>query len=260
MKRLILLGLVALSGTASVAAISHSGPASIPTYVLQALSDPRRPAEQAEKDAARHPAEIIAFSGMKPGDLAADFMPGQGYFTRLFSSVVGNRGHVYAVIPAEMIRAGGADEFTGTTALGSDSSYSNVTVSTQNTAEFSTPRKLDIVFLVQNYHDLYNRSMEHTDVTAMNKAVYRALKPGGIFLVIDHVASKGSGHRDTETLHRIDPDSIREEVTRAGFTLVGESPILRNPADDHSLRVFNPRIRGHTDQVVLKFRKPRGRN
>ncbi len=259
MKRLILLGLVALSGTTAVAAISHSAPDGIPSYVVQALSDPRRPAEQTEKDAVRHPAEIIAFSGMKPGDMAADFMPGQGYFTRLFSSVAGNRGHVYAVIPAEMIRAGGADEFTGATALGSDSSYSNVTVLTENAAEFSTPRKLDVVFLIQNYHDLYNRSMEHTDVAALNKAIYRALKPGGIFLVIDHVASKGTGHRDTETLHRIDPDSIREEVTQAGFKLAAESEILRNPADDHSLRVFNPKIRGHTDQVVLKFRKPLSR-
>jgi predicted methyltransferase len=212
--------------------------------------------KQAARDADRHPAEVIAFLGMKPGDRVADFMPGQGYFTRLFSDVVGPRGHIYAIIPAEMIRAGGADEFTGTTALTSDPSYSNVTVTTQNVAEFSTPRKLDIVFTSQNYHDLYDESMEHADVSAVNRAVYRALKPGGIYLVIDHIAAKGSGHRDTETLHRIDPNSIRQEVTRAGFKLVGESAVLRNPVDDHSLSVFNPKIRGHTDQILLKFRKP----
>lgn len=256
MKRLIFLGLVVLSGATMAAALAATNHFAIPAYVGRALSDPRRPADQVQRDVARHPAELIAFSGMKPGDQVADFMPGAGYFTRLFSNVVGKQGHVYAIIPAEMMRAGGADEFAGTAALRSDPSYSNVTVMTQDVAKFSTPKKLDIVFLVQNYHDLYNSSMEHADVAAVNRSVYRALKPGGTYLVIDHIGAKGSGHRDTETLHRIDPESIRQEVTKAGFKLVGESATLRNPADDHSWSVFNAMIRGHTDQIILKFRKP----
>jgi predicted methyltransferase len=93
-------------------------------------------------------------------------------------------------------------------------------------------------------------------VVRVNAAIFQALRPGGVFLVIDHVATAGSGLRDTETLHRIDPDTIRSEVTTAGFVFESQSEALRNPADSHSLPVFDPAIRHKTDQVILKFRKP----
>jgi predicted methyltransferase len=100
--------------------------------------------------------------------------------------------------------------------------------------------------------------MAPTDVALVNAAIYKALKPGGIFLIIDHAAVAGSGLRDTESLHRIDPQSIRTEVTSAGFEFVVDSDLLRNPDDTHTLSVFDPAIRHKTDQVILKFRKPSG--
>jgi predicted methyltransferase len=115
---------------------------------------------------------------------------------------------------------------------------------------------LDAVWSSQNFHDLYDKFMDHADVAAAVRAVYRALKPGGLFIVIDHVAEAGSGLRDTEKLHRIDPEAIRRQVEAAGFRFVGRSDVLRNRADHHELRVFDPRIRGRTDQVAFKFRKP----
>jgi predicted methyltransferase len=95
------------------------------------------------------------------------------------------------------------------------------------------------------------------NVAVWNEEVFAALKPGGVFLVIDHVAESGSGLRDTERLHRIDPEAIKQEVESAGFVLESESDVLRNPADDHTATSFDPVIKGHTDQIVLKFRKPR---
>jgi predicted methyltransferase len=148
------------------------------------------------------------------------------------------------------------DETAGTKALSSDDRYGNVTITRAPTEEFTTPESLDLVFTAQNFHDLYDSFMGPSDVAAVNRAVFRALKPGGVYLVIDHVAAAGSGLRDTETLHRIDPQSIRDAVLAAGFVLEAESNELRNPADSHTLRVFDPAIRYRTDQVMLRFRKP----
>jgi predicted methyltransferase len=98
--------------------------------------------------------------------------------------------------------------------------------------------------------------MGPTDPALLNKAVFKALKPGGTYIVIDHVAEAGSKLRDTDTLHRIDPATVRQQVTAAGFEYVGESGVLRNPDDTHKVKVFDKSIRGHTDQFAYKFRKP----
>lgn len=112
------------------------------------------------------------------------------------------------------------------------------------------------MFTSQDYHDLHDKFMRPTDAAVFNKAVLKALKPGGAYVVIDHAAQPGSGLRDTDTLHRIDPASIIREVQAAGFVLEAQSDLLRNPADTHTSIVFDPQIRGHTDQVFLRFRKP----
>ena len=93
-------------------------------------------------------------------------------------------------------------------------------------------------------------------VAVINKVIFDALKPGGIFLVIDHVAEAGSGLRDTETLHRIDPIRMKTEIEAAGFVLESQSDALRNTDDDHKRAIFDPNIRGRTDQVQFRFRKP----
>lgn len=221
-----------------------------------ALADPARPPEEAQLDALRKPAELLAFAGVKPGDRIADFMSGNGYFTRIFSRVVGPAGRVYAFIPAQQLANCSASETAGTRALEHDQRYANVEVLIDAADRFALPEPVDLVWTAQNYHDLHDGFMKPIEIAALNAAIFRALKPGGVYLVIDHAAQAGSGLRDTETLHRIDPASIRAEVTGAGFTFEGESAVLRNPEDSHLLRVFDPAIRHRTDQVVLKFRKP----
>jgi predicted methyltransferase len=224
--------------------------------VETAISDPRRPAEQVKLDATRKPAISILFSQAKAGDRIADVMSGNGYFTRILSQVVGPAGHVYAYIPTEQIAHCSPQEIAGTQAIARDSSYRNVTLLTGSLADFRLPKQLDLIWMSQSYHDLHDSFLGPADVALLNKTIFEALKPGGVFLVIDHVAEAGSGLRDTETLHRIDPVRMKSEIEAAGFVLESQSDALRNSDDDHKLAVFNPNIRGRTDQVLFRFRKP----
>jgi predicted methyltransferase len=139
--------------------------------------------------------------------------------------------------------------------LAADPHYSNVKVHLQRLIEVKPTNSFDIVWTTQNYHDFHN--VEGLDVAAVNRAIFAALKPGGIYFVLDHAAEAGSGLRDTNTLHRIDEDTVKQEVKAAGFELVGESNLLRNKDDPHTGKVFDGAIQGHTDQFILKFRKPR---
>ena len=245
---------LALAVSLAVSACATTSPPearsdAIPAYVAAAVADPGR-GEDLQIDARRHAAELVAFSGVKPGDDVLELVPGSGYFTRVFSKVVGPQGHVYAVVPTPMEKY--SDE---TKAL--PASYPNVQVLLQPAAGLTTPTPVDVAFTSQNYHDYPDKFMGPTDPALLNRAVFAALKPGGTYIVIDHVAAAGSGLRDTETLHRIDPATVKSQVLAAGFEFVGESAVLHNPADDHSLKVFDPTVRGHTDQFAYKFRKPR---
>jgi predicted methyltransferase len=97
------------------------------------------------------------------------------------------------------------------------------------------------------------------DVAGMNRSIFAALKPGGLYIVLDHAAAAGAPAEVADTLHRVDPALVRRDVEAAGFRYVGESRALANPGDDHSKPVFAPELRDHTDQFVLKFRKPKRR-
>jgi predicted methyltransferase len=224
--------------------------------VAAALADPRRPPQQVSLDAARRPAQLIAFARLKRGDKVADFMPGNAYFTRIMSVVVGDTGHVYAFLPTEQLANCSPQEVAGTRLLEHDPGYANVSVLSDATANFRVPGKLDVIWTAQNYHDLHDSFMGPADVAALNKRFFDALRPGGIYLVIDHVAEAGSGLRDTESLHRIDPKRLRQEIEAAGFIFDAASDALRNRADDHKAPVFDRSVRGRTDQVVYRFRKP----
>jgi predicted methyltransferase len=228
----------------------------IPAAISAAISDPRRPVEQIKLDGARKPALVVSFAGVRAGDRIADFMPGNAYFTRIFSDVVGPTGRVYAFIPAEQVKNCPAAEIAGTEGIAHDPRYENIIVSTDRVANFRTPEPLDVLWTAQNYHDLHDSFMGPADTDALNKAFFNSLKPGGVFLVIDHVAAAGSGLRDTDTLHRIDPMRMRREIEAAGFIFEAQSNVLRNSNDNHTLAVFDPAIRGKTDQVVFRFRRP----
>jgi predicted methyltransferase len=226
----------------------------IPPYVKAAVADPVR-AEDAKVDARRKPAELVTFAGVKPGDTVVDLIPGGGYFTRIFSKIVGPKGHVYMVWPDEYVKVDD-DEPPLTQALVKNPAYSNVSILNQPGAAFATPKPVDVVWTSQNYHDYSDKFMGHIDQTSLDKQVFAALKPGGVFVVVDHVAEAGSGIRDTDTLHRIDPELVKKQALAAGFVFAGKSDVLRNPADTHKLKVFDKSIRGHTDQFAYKFRKP----
>jgi predicted methyltransferase len=136
--------------------------------------------------------------------------------------------------------------------------HPNVTVtfaSALDAAQYS--QKLDVFWISQNYHDLHDSFMGPVDMPAFNRTVYTALKPGGVYLVLDHVAAQGSRADVADTLHRIEPSTVRREVEAAGFTFEGESHVLANPADPHTAGVFDPSIQGRTDQFILKFRRSR---
>jgi predicted methyltransferase len=245
-----------LLSTAAPAQITLVHTVAVPAYVAAAVSDPARPPDQVARDANRKPAEVIAFAGLKPGDRVGDFMPGSGYFTRIFSRVVGPNGHVYAFNPNEEIENCPPGEVAGSRALVNDRNYANVTVTTGPVNDYGAPEKLDMVWTALNYHDLHDPFMGPANIAVLDARIFHLLKHGGVFLVVDHAAEAGSGVRDTNTLHRIDPAVIVKEVEAVGFKLVAQSDVLRNPADTHTLFVFDPRIRGQTDQIVLKFVRP----
>ncbi len=245
---LVTLGL--LVGPALATAPSRTTPA----YVRAALANPAR-GDMREVDARRRTEAVIAFSGIKPGDKVAELIPGQGYFSKIFAKIVGPHGRVYMVWPNEYAKVAHPDPEVDRE-LAQKPEYSNITVLAQPAARFSTPEPVDLVFTAQNYHDYPDKFMGSVDPVAFDRAVFRALKPGGVFLVVDHVAEAGSGMRDTDTLHRIDPATVKAQVTSVGFRFDGESQALRNPSDDHRRRVFDPQVRGHTDQFIFRFRKP----
>ncbi|HEX5420069.1 MAG TPA: methyltransferase [Gammaproteobacteria bacterium] len=235
----------------SVAATADAQSLKIPDYVAKAVADPAR-AQDSKIDGRRKVAELVTFSEAKPGDKVLELIPGSGYFTRVFSKVVGPEGRVYAVWPKEYDES--PDKLRAIAA-----EYGNIDVLMQPAAKLTAPEPVDVVFTSQNYHDYPDKFMGPTPPSVLNKAVFDVLKPGGLYIVVDHAAEAGSGMRDTETLHRIDPAIVKKQVLAAGFEFVGESDVLRNRADDHTLLVFNKAIRGHTDQFAYKFRKPRNR-
>jgi predicted methyltransferase len=249
--------LLACCATVGLGSISVQAAEKIPPYITAAVADPSRPAEDKERDANRKPAETLAFAGVKPALSVVELVPGKGYFTRIFSKVVGPKGKVFAVSPPRRptAPADAPDPSAATTAIASEPGYSNVVVQVAPLASLSVSEPADIVFTAQNYHDVHN--VPNIDIAAFNKSVFDALKPGGVFIVLDHTAAAGSAVRDTSTLHRIDPATVKSEVTAAGFEFVGESKVLANPQDDHAAKVFDPAIRGKTDQFIYKFRKPK---
>jgi predicted methyltransferase len=245
--RAIFLLLVACSTAASTPASSAA-----PNSFAKAMADPSRPRDDRDFDARRKPAQVLAYAGIRPGEVVGEYLPGGGYYTRLLSDSVGPGGKVYALETTTW----GQKNIDATKQVLSDPGRSNVVLDLAPLGTFHTPVKLDIFWTTNNYHDLHVPKYANVDMAAFNKLVFDSLKPGGIYFIVDHAAASGTGATLSPTLHRIDETTVINEVTAAGFWLVGESNILRNPADDHTKIVFDPAIRFKTDQFILKFRKP----
>jgi predicted methyltransferase len=234
------LGLLASAGVAMAAPAANA-------QVSAAIADASRPQADKDRDPQRHPADLLAFIGAKRGDKVAELVPGGGYVTRLLSKMVGPTGHVYATNMPTL-----NERFkTGVNPIIADASYGNVSVVEVPLAAMKFPEPVDIVFTSENYHDFQNMGMFLTDTAAMDKAVFAALKPGGLFVITDYVAAAGSGKSQTQALHRIDPAVIKQEVQAAGFQLVEESNAMMNPSDN-----LTGRSGQGSSQAMLKFRKP----
>jgi predicted methyltransferase len=251
---MVMTGVLSSSGSGAAAK-------ELPAYVTAALNDPGRTADERAQDAERKPGEMVVFAGIKPGMRVVDLIPGEGYFTRIFAKVVGDKGYVYAYQPSNLDdyieKRFKVDKVTTEFLQKPFEAYANVAVLHAPVEKFVTPERVDVVWTSRNYHDMHDPFFGPADLAVVNKAVYDALKPGGVYIVLDHAAEKGSGLRDTNTLHRIDEATVKKEVEAAGFRLAGESDVLRNPSDDHTKKIFDPAIRGKTDQFILRFRKPK---
>ena len=233
-------------------ALATSASAVAPSLLHRSLADPAR-TEHRKADARRHPAELVALADLRPGQRILDLIPGDGYWTRIFSRMVGPRGRVYAVWPQAYARMA-----TGNVQQLKDIArqYGNVTVEVQRTTTLTAPEPLDVVWTSDNYHDYNDNFMGRPGSSTLARSAFRLLKPGGLFIVVDHSAATGRGLRDTDTLHRIERAAVIREATAAGFHLAGESKALRNPKDPLTIAVFDRRIRYRTSQFALKFRKP----
>ena len=246
---------VAVTSLALILAAAGTAYAATPA-IDAAVADTTRPAADRDRDAERKPADMLAFAGVKPGMVVIDILPGGGYFTRLFSDVVGPTGKVISYVPDEMY-AGRPKSLDAVTAIAAEPGHKNVQPMHDPALAPGPANVVDVVWTSQNYHDLHN--VPGLDLVAFNKALYASVRPGGVYIVLDHSAPAGSGVSDTNTLHRIDEAVVRKEVEAAGFVFDGESKVLANPADPRTVKVFDPSIRGHTDQFVLRFRKPGGK-
>jgi predicted methyltransferase len=226
------------------------------TFSVAAGAAAQTPPADALTDPSLKGPEVVAFMGVRAGDKVADLFAGK--FVSTLSKAVGAKGRVYAVEPAEVVKfeKDGQQMLDGMKAQAA--AAGNVTVTSPPVAALGLPaNSLDEVFIRQNYHDLYDPFMGPADVPSFNKQVYAALKPGGYFVILDHQAPTGSGLASTNTTHRIDGERVKADMKAAGFVLDGESKVLANPGDDHTKMVFDPSIRGKTDQFLLKFRKPK---
>jgi predicted methyltransferase len=225
-----------------------------PADIAAAVANPSRPDADRQRDADRKPGAALGFAGIAVGAKVADLIPGTGYYSRILATAVGPNGHVYGYFPSELahfiktpLPPNGATPYPA---------FPNVTAVVAPVNQFAAPEPLDLVWISDNYHDLHDPFFAPADLALINKAVFEALKPGGTYIVLDHAAPNGSGLADTNTLHRIDEASVKSEVEAAGFVFDGESDALRNPADTREKAIFDPSVKGKTDQFILKFHKP----
>ena len=244
---------IALLAATVLAAPGLAKPSAKGAYAA-ALADPARPAAERARDAARLPGELLTFAQIARGEKVGDFIMGGGYLTRILAAAVGPNGHVYAFQPAEFIafrKEYGEEQKTV------DEAYANVDAIAGSAPAPAWPVALDTIVTVQNFHDLYLKQAPAGTGARAAANLFAALKRGGTLVVVDHFAADGSGSTLSDSLHRIDRKTVVDTMTAAGFKLEAESQLWRHPADPRTANVFDPAIRGKTDQFALRFRKPK---
>ena len=248
----IAAALLALSSPLpAFAAAQTAAPATAPA------ATPARSPDNVKLDESRKPTEVLQFLGLQPGMTVIDLFGANKYWSEIIGPAVGPKGRVIVWEASQFYDDASKKSFAEFTAKSPNVSI----VSTPFEALALPKNTADFVMLNLNYHDVYWTSEKYKvpkmDPNAFLKTVYGAMKPGAVIGVIDHVANPNDDTRGTvDKLHRIDPNVVKSDFERAGFKLVGTSDILRNPADDHSLLVFDPKVQGKTDRVIFKFQKP----
>ncbi|MEO7365929.1 MAG: methyltransferase [Sphingomicrobium sp.] len=229
-----------------------------PVNLAAAVAAPARTADNVKLDEGRKPAEVLNFFGLKKGMRVIDMFGANQYWAEIMAPVVGPRGKVVVWQPTQFLN----DERRGKFAAFAKRQKNVSLISSPFEAPQLGTNAYDFMIMNLDYHDVYwqnpERKIVRMEPDAWLKTLYAAMKPGGTVGIIDHIALPNGDTRATvEKLHRIDPEVVKGDFQRAGFELVGVRNFLRNPADDHSLLVFDPAIRGKTDRFVYKFRKPR---
>jgi predicted methyltransferase len=233
-------------------------PQNSPTIAASVADTGHRTADNVKLDAGRKPAQVLAFLGVKRGMNVLDLFGANAYWAEIMAPVVGPAGHVTVWAPTQFYSDKSKQSFAAFQAT-----RPNVSIVTSPFEKPDLPNNFaDFVILNDNYHDAYWQNAKYNiprmDPNAFLKAVYAAMKPGAVIGVIDHVANANSDTRATvDKYHRIDPNVVKADFKRAGFVLVGSSNLLRNPADDHNVEVFDATIKGKTDRFIFKFKKPR---
>ena len=202
-------------------------------------------------------AELIEFSRVRAGSSVIDVYPGDGAWTRLFSDIVGPGGRVFSFVPAEVAHFS-SDPLGRMQTLAKEPGRENVdAVSADLVAMSEVTGQADVLWMHLFYHDLHTALMQAKGATAaaFNRAVYEHLKPGGYYIIVDHAATAGAGTSTAQSLHRIDPAAVRAEVEAAGFVLDAQSTVLERSDDPHSMKVFDPSIKGETDRFAYRFVK-----
>jgi predicted methyltransferase len=260
-----LLALFACSKKSDTPAAGSADPGPIPPYtpaadvpqpIQAAIAAPDRSEADRRLDAGRKPGEVLAFFALAPGQKVGELFSGGGYTTELIVRTVGDAGTVYAQNTKEAMEKFLAKPWGERAAkpVMKKVVFGARPVDDPFPAE---AKDLDAVITILNYHDVVN--IKTVDRAKMNKAVFDALKSGGVYGIVDHSAAAGHGTQDTESLHRIDEDVVKQEVAAAGFKLAGESDVLRRPDDkrdwNSSPKAAGER-RGTSDRFVLKFVKP----
>lgn len=250
------LTLTAISGQAlpgqamAATAPECAANASVDTRLSAALAKADRPDKIKANDEVRASENRFLVAHIKPGDHVLDLGAGGGYSSWLLSSVVCDGS-----VDSQFTAQGMSKPETQATWKATMDARPNIHVLIADFDKVPVPAKpYDAIFIGTIYHDTYN--IAGADGVKMDKALLAALKPGGIVVLVDHTAAAGTGTTTTNTLHRIDKAAVLADFKAAGFELAEDSPALANPADDHSLKVFDPAIRGKTDRMALVFKKP----
>ena len=239
------------------AAVSGGGGLAPGPHLISALNDEARPADERARDAGRKPHLVTAFLGLEPGHKVADLMTGTGYYTAFLAAAVGDEGRVISHNSPFLV-----DRFAQRLGPGGfwperakSPAWQRVTRVVAPLEEPRLPKDLDMVIMVLFYHDTY---WQEVDREKMNRAVFAALRPGGVYGIVDHAAADGTGARDVKSLHRVEEALVVKEITAAGFVLEDTANFLRNSADKRDYNVFRDARtnRDQTDRFVLRFRKP----